>query len=619
MLKRRWDSCCRAWRGWVAGVLWLLSTAAWAGDIDLQALPAEGLALGPHWELLHDADRRLDLDAALHGDWQPSTARGEAVSFGYTAEAVWLRLPLRNGGSQPVQAMLDISYPLLQYLDVILLAPDGHAVRHELGYERPFASRLWRGGNFSVPISLAPGERRTLLLRVASANSLIVPAKLWRADAFPQFDQRRLAVQMLYFGLALAVGLYNLVIFLLLRDASFGWYVLFAGSIAAALACFTGIGVNFLWPDSPFWQQRGVNIPGSVAAVALMMFSRRMLRTPQTMPRLDLGLRALIVLNLLLIPLLMGWFAQTAPFWAVCSATTAVLLLACGITGTVQRERSAYFFVVAFSVLLVAVMLGHLRNLGVLPSNLITSAGTQAGSAVDLLLLSLALADRYARMRADKEQAQMRALEAEQSRVQALTDSERALEARVLERTAALEAANRQLERMSQTDGLTGLANRRHFDAVLGAEWARAQRAGQPLGLGLLDVDQFKVYNDSMGHVAGDDCLRQIAAVMTDAIGRRSGELVARYGGEEFAFIVPGADAAQVQVLGERILAALRQRALPHPASPTGQVTASIGLAAEVPRSARRAELLVQAADEALYAAKAAGRDRTHVAHGLLG
>jgi diguanylate cyclase (GGDEF)-like protein len=256
-----------------------------------------------------------------------------------------------------------------------------------------------------------------------------------------------------------------------------------------------------------------------------------------------------------------------------------------------------------------------MRNLGILPSNFITSAGSQAGSAVDLLLLSLALADRYARMRADKEQAQARALQAEQARVQALTDSERVLEARVLERTAALEAANRQLERMSQTDGLTGLANRRHFDAVLAGEWTRAQRVGQPLGLGLLDVDLFKAYNDGVGHVAGDDCLRQIAAVLGECIGRRSGELVARYGGEEFAFIVPGADAARMQALGDRILAALRERALPHPASPTGHVTASIGLAAEVPGPGRRPELLVQAADEALYAAKAAGRNRWRVAH----
>jgi diguanylate cyclase (GGDEF)-like protein len=168
---------------------------------------------------------------------------------------------------------------------------------------------------------------------------------------------------------------------------------------------------------------------------------------------------------------------------------------------------------------------------------------------------------------------------------------------------------------MSQTDGLTGLANRRHFDAVLAAEWARAQRAGQPLGLGLLDVDVFKAYNDRMGHVAGDDCLRRIAAVLTDTIGRRSGELVARYGGEEFAFIVPGAGATQMLSLGKRIVAALRAGALPHPASPTGHVTASIGLAAEVPTAGRQPELLVQTADEALYAAKAAGRDRVQLAH----
>jgi len=608
----------RLLRGGAVGVLGLLlALSAWARGLDVQALPADGLALGPQWELLRDPARRLSLDAALRADgWQPSTAAGEAVSFGYTPQAVWLRLPLRNGGPEPVQAVLDISYPLLQYLDVRLLAPDGTLRQHdELGYQRPSAHRRWPGGNFAVPLVLAPGEAAVLVLRVASANSLIVPARLWRSGDFQRFDQRRLAFQMLYFGLALAVALYNLGVFLQLRDASFGWYVLFAGSIALALACFTGVGAQFLWPDAPGWQQRGVNLSGSVAAIALMMFSRRMLRTPVLMPRLDLGLRVLIGGNLLFIPLLVGWFAQVSPYWAVYSAVAAGLLLACGITGLVQRQRSAYFFAAAFSVLLVAVVLGHLRNLGVLPSNLLTSAGIQVGSAADLLLLSLALADHYAQMRADKEQAQARALQAEQARVQVLTDSERALEARVLERTAALEAANTRLERMSQTDGLTGLANRRHFDAVLAAEWARAQRTGQPLGLGMLDVDLFKVYNDELGHVAGDEALRQVAAVLTDAAGRRSGELVARYGGEEFAFIVPGADAARMLLLGERIVAALRARAMPHGAGIGGRVTASLGLAAEVPVAGRRPEHLVQAADAALYAAKAAGRDQVRLAH----
>ena len=616
MLTRIWVRGGLVGRWCAVALLGLLCGVAAARGVDVAALPADGLALGPQWELLPDPARELDLRAAMRAAWQPSRVSGDAVSYGYTRQAMWLRLPLRNDGAQPVRTVLDVSYPLLQYLDVHLISRDGQVRKYELGYQRPSANRLWPGGNISVPLELAPGEAVTLVLRVASANSLIVPARLWPAEEFRHADQRRLALQMLYFGLALAVAVYNLMIFLSLRDASFGWYVLFAGSIALALACFTGVGATFMWPDAPAWQQRGVNLSGSVAAIALMMFSRRMLRTRETMPRLDLALRGFIGLNLAFIPLLAGWFAAVAPFWAVSSAVSAGVLLACGITGTLQRQRSAYFFVVAFGVLLVAVVLSHLRNLGLLPSNLVTSAGTQAGSALDLLLLSFALADRYARMRADTERAQAQALQAEQARVQALIDTERQLEARVLERTAALAEANRQLEQMSQTDGLTGLANRRHFDVSLAAEWSRAQRAGRPLGLGLLDVDHFKSYNDDMGHVAGDDCLRQIAAVLTETVGRRSGEVVARYGGEEFAFIVPGADAAHMQALGERIVTALRARRLPHAAGVAGRVTASIGLAAETPLAGRRAEQLVQAADAALYAAKAAGRDRVQLAQG---
>lgn len=197
-------------------------------------------------------------------------------------------------------------------------------------------------------------------------------------------------------------------------------------------------------------------------------------------------------------------------------------------------------------------------------------------------------------------------LQGEQTALRELNET---LEQRVLERTAELQKVNLQLEALSTTDGLTGIANRRRFDLTLETEWNRAQRMRQPLALAILDVDWFKNFNDRYGHQAGDDCLRTIAHLLETHI-RRTGDLVARYGGEEFAFITPATDTTQALGMAQALCEALRQLGLPHETSPLGCVTASIGVAVMVPAEGETAEVLVKLADEALYRAKKQGRNR---------
>lgn len=195
----------------------------------------------------------------------------------------------------------------------------------------------------------------------------------------------------------------------------------------------------------------------------------------------------------------------------------------------------------------------------------------------------------------------------------AMRDHTEHLEREVAVRTAELEEANLELARRSDTDGLTGLANRRCFDELLLAELSRACRARRPLALIMIDVDYFKQYNDRYGHLAGDDCLRQVAAVLGAGV-HRPGDLSARYGGEEFAVIAASADAAGSAVLAERLRAGIEGLAIPHAGSPGGVVTASLGVAVLVPDSNKAAERLIGMADEALYRAKAEGRNRVVVA-----
>jgi len=175
--------------------------------------------------------------------------------------------------------------------------------------------------------------------------------------------------------------------------------------------------------------------------------------------------------------------------------------------------------------------------------------------------------------------------------------------------TRQLDSANRELKRLSTADGLTGLANRRHFDATLKREWRRSTRLASPLALVLCDVDFFKAFNDKHGHQAGDDCLRLVAEVLSGALVR-GGDLAARYGGEEFAVILPNTDLEGAQLVAERIRQALCQLEHEHGDSSFGIVTISAGIAAEIAMIGSEPEQLIAAADRALYLAKERGRNR---------
>ncbi|OOG21977.1 hypothetical protein B1C78_15790 [Thioalkalivibrio denitrificans] len=182
-------------------------------------------------------------------------------------------------------------------------------------------------------------------------------------------------------------------------------------------------------------------------------------------------------------------------------------------------------------------------------------------------------------------------------------------QAQLLELAGALEESNRVLQEMSVKDGLTGLANHRHFEEVLAREWARSERQDMPLSLLMVDIDHFKRHNDRYGHLAGDQCLRQLAAVLHSAV-QRPADLPARFGGEEFVVVLPETGTDGAQIVAERIREMVSRLTLEAcEGQPRPHVTVSVGVATRVPRDALTPERLIAAADAALYRAKDAGRN----------
>jgi len=221
------------------------------------------------------------------------------------------------------------------------------------------------------------------------------------------------------------------------------------------------------------------------------------------------------------------------------------------------------------------------------------------------------------RVFSDRSRHDLESLASDNLKLQAYADQVETANRELVEIRRQLEDKNRLLERLSALDTLTGIANRRRFDEVLRLEWKRAAREGTPLSLLFCDIDHFKLFNDTYGHQMGDDCLVRVAQAMEDTL-HRPADLAARYGGEEFVGLLVDTDAEGARLLAERARRRVEALDIEHQSSEVSEVlTCSLGAATTVPSTGMRPEDLVQSADQALYAAKQAGRNRVVLADTL--
>jgi diguanylate cyclase (GGDEF)-like protein/PAS domain S-box-containing protein len=422
--------------------------------LDVSRVGSESLSLTGYLSVLEDSSANLSLPEIL----QPRTQelfskeqlRGDALSFGYTSSAYWLRLELSNTSDMPVQRLLEIRYAMLS--DVQLYQPEsGTALSSGMGV--PFAIRPFPNRNYVFPLTLAPRSEQVLYVRVQSANSILLPLWLWTPDAFQLYERHDDFFQAAYFGFALAMILFNLFLFFALRDSIYLLYVTFGTSLVFALSVQNGLAAEFLWFVSPNTADMLLTVGYSLALASLLLFMRRMLNLKEQMPVIHRWLN-IPVGFFLLAPFALSMFLQAViePIYMV-ATLVLLLILVIGLMGVIKRQRSAYFFVAAFTMFLFGSMINALMLLGFLPTNGLTANALQFGSGLEMLLLSFALADRLNQIRLDnlaKQNqlvlAQSQAMQAQQQLLETLQITEHELEQRVEERTTALRQANLAVE-----------------------------------------------------------------------------------------------------------------------------------------------------------------------------
>lgn len=572
------------------------------------------------------------LDQLQDKHW--SNIEKSSINVGKSTTPVWFRFDVNNTTEQSLQRLLEIRWINLKLVDFYIVDEStGASTKIESGLWRPRTATDISKTSWVFPFHMEPGQSQRIYLRVSSRYNLFLPLFIWEPDALVQRQWQRYVWYGLAFGVLGAMLLYNLSLYLFTRDNSYFYYSLYAISVIAYEAGLTGVGDYLVWGHSQWLRMNGFALSIYVSFFAAALFIRNFLQL-KTHGGWVLHLNTLFVAiwALSAVMLLFGNDGMVAinELFALLSCIAA---LATSIYLWVKGDVSARYFTLAWGGLIALTFAAVLMMEGLLPYDPITENGQLIGFVAEMLLLSLALAERINRERKEREKAQDKALEmqtlmnqereeklqAQEAMLLMQQETNQELEARVAQRTqdlertmTNLEIANRELAKLSVTDPLTKVHNRRYFDEMLAREMERSTRTGQAVSLVLVDIDHFKQFNDRYGHLVGDDCLRLVASALTE-VASRSTDLVARYGGEEFAVVLPDTSEQDAFPVAERIRTKINDLKFIY----KGQqipITVSLGIAGRVMTSGELPSVLIDAADKALYEAKHAGRNRSVLA-----
>ena len=543
-----------------------------------------GVPIGTHVEYLEDPTGRLTLRDVQSRPWMDGFTRSEKdnPNFGYLDSTLWLRIRLERGASAGPW-MLEVAYPMLDNLELYgpgsstpLIAGDGTRLS-----QRAFADR-----HFVFPIEAPELGVNVYHLRVRQTGSMSVPMKLWDRASFDRAKRDESFLLGAYYGLLAVMMAYNLFLFFVVRDRAYAAYVVYVGAMGFLIGTNNGFGGLYVWPEAPAIGQWAQIAAPPLACATAAVFVRLFLQTwthSRLIDRMLVGIAAIGFAMVLLVSVL----PHPLVFWVDHSLAVATIAgtYAAGIVSYRSGFRPAAYFLIAFFTVCLGAAMMVARNFGA-PANFFTDYGVQVGSALEIVLLSMGLADRINTLRREKEQAQG--------------------EARERERTAALlQESEERMRYQAQHDPLTGLPNRWLLRDRLMQATARAKRDRTAFAVILVDLDNFKAVNDTLGHDVGDLLLVEVAQRLSGCIRER--DTIARIGGDEFVFVLEGLAAPEDSALVARKI--IEELAAPFPvAGELLRTSPSIGISL-YPEDGQDADFLLKFADIAMYRAKAAGRD----------
>ncbi len=588
------------------------------------------LEIGKQAKFFEDTSTKIGISDVLS---QPKSlwknGDNATINFGYTESAYWLKISFENIRNKPVKRLIEIAYPVLDYIDVYFTKNKVVNKLIKMGDKYPFTNRIVKHRNFVFSLELKPHETTDLIIRVQTSSSMQIPIFMEKEFVFLEKSQSRLLELGIYYGTMIVMAIYNLFVFISVRERSYLYYVFYVSAMCLFLASLNGISYQFLWPGSIWWNDQAIVV--SLAGVNLfaLLFARHFLDLPPSSHRLDKFCEYIILYSFVSLVAAFMIPYKYAIFYIIINAIVMIFAIFCiGVYRLKNKYSPAMFFLTAWAAIFVGGMTLAFNKLGILTRNGFTENAIQFGSAAEVVLLSFALANRLSTEKKERYEAQHISLEneklaniaqkkslqhekeAREAHELALSTQKKAnetLEQNVYLRTKELEHANTKLKELSITDSLTKLNNRRYFNEIYNNEFVRAFRDKTPLSFLIIDIDHFKSFNDKYGHITGDDCLTTVAQAIKSRL-QRDNDFIARYGGEEFCVLLPNTKEEGAFRVAESIRKYIENLSFKVDEKRV-QITVSIGVSTETPENKQEANRLLSMADKALYQSKKKGRN----------
>ncbi|WP_060484193.1 hybrid sensor histidine kinase/response regulator [Pseudomonas sp. NBRC 111123] len=337
------------------------------------------------------------------------THREDVLNAGYSNSVFWLKVDLHyvaSANALPRQWLLELAYPPMDHIELYLPGSDGEfRLAQRTGDALPYDSRQIRQNNYLFELPLQPGQSTTAYLRLHSQGSVQAPLALWSAEAYMEDQPTRLYVLGMIYGVLLVMAVYNLFIYLSVRDVSYLYYILYIASFGLYQVSVNGAGVAYFWPDSPWWANAATPLFIGAAGLFGCQFARHFLQLGNISRGLDRLLQFLMLGGVLVMVLSVSMrYGIALRMATVLALLFTVSIFAAGLYAWVRGLRVARWFIIAWTAFLLGGLVNTLMVLGYLPNLFITMYASQLGSALEVALLSLALADRINSMR--EQQAQ---------------------------------------------------------------------------------------------------------------------------------------------------------------------------------------------------------------------
>jgi len=331
------------------------------------------------------------------------------LNAGFSRSAFWLKVDLRYRPRNPAAHadwLLELAYPPMDHVD--LYAPDEAGVPRlawQTGDMLPFSSRQIKQNNFLFELNLPPDQLKTFYLRVASHGSIQAPLNLWSSHAYLEAQPARIYVFGLIYGVLLGMLFYNLFIYLSVRDVSYLYYILYIASFGLYQVSVNGAGIEFIWPDNPWWANASTTFFVGASILFACQFSRLFLHTATLVRWLDRLLLLLIAgaVSVMVLSVTVDYGIALRLATGLVLAFTVVLFTT-GVTAWCKGLRAARYFIIAWTAFLVGGLINTFMLMGYLPNTFFTMYSSQLGSVLEVALLSLALADRINAARMEQAQ-----------------------------------------------------------------------------------------------------------------------------------------------------------------------------------------------------------------------